>query len=72
MDFLGLKTLSIIKTAIRLAKETLRMSTSIRKKSTSRIEKTYELYQRGETVATFQFESEGMRKYLKAAQTDGH
>src|SRR5690606_401657 len=27
--------------------------------------KTYELYQRGETVGTFQFESDGMRKYLK-------
>ena len=64
MDFLGLKTLSIINDAIR----------NIRKRHGGKIDiekiplddqKTYELYQRGETIGTFQFESEGMRSYLK-------
>lgn len=64
MDFLGLRTLSIIKTSIRLVKE--RHGVEIDPDSISlEDEKTYELYQRGETVATFQFESDGMRKYLR-------
>lgn len=64
MDFLGLKTLSIIKTGIRLAKE--RYGVEIDPEGIDITdEKTYELYQKGETVATFQFESDGMRKYLK-------
>ncbi|MFW5658811.1 MAG: DNA polymerase III subunit alpha, partial [Bacteroidota bacterium] len=64
MDFLGLKTLSIIKTAIRLVKEG--HDVEIDPDNIPLDDpKTYELYQRGETVATFQFESDGMRKYLK-------
>ncbi len=64
MDFLGLKTLSIIKEAIK----------NIEKRYGSRIdieniplddEETYKLYQRGDTIGTFQFESQGMREYLK-------
>lgn len=64
MDFLGLKTLSIIKDAIE----------NIHKKTGQRIaiddldwedQKTFELYQKGDTIATFQFESDGMRNYLK-------
>jgi DNA polymerase-3 subunit alpha len=64
MDFLGLKTLSIIKTAIRLVKEAhgIEMHPDDIELTD---EKTYELYQRGDTVATFQFESDGMRKYLR-------
>ena len=64
MDFLGLRTLSILKTAIRLTKENHGVEID-----PERIPlddpKTYELYQRGDTVATFQFESDGMRKYLR-------
>ena len=64
MDFLGLKTLSIIKTSIRLVKEVKGIEVDhddISLEDTL----TYELYQRGDTVATFQFESDGMRKYLR-------
>ncbi|TAF32917.1 MAG: DNA polymerase III subunit alpha [Cytophagales bacterium] len=64
MDFLGLKTLSIIKDAIVLIEKNHGV-----KIDPDNIplddEKTYQLYQRGETIGTFQFESSGMRKYLK-------
>jgi DNA polymerase-3 subunit alpha len=64
MDFLGLKTLSIIKTALQLIE-----ANHNRKIDIDNIDledpATYQLYQNGETVATFQFESDGMRKYLK-------
>lgn len=64
MDFLGLKTLSIIKDTI----ENIRRSRGI-KLDIETIpfddKKTYELFGRGDTVALFQFESDGMRKYLK-------
>ncbi len=33
--------------------------------------KTYELFQRGETIGIFQYESAGMQKYLKDLKTDG-
>ncbi len=64
MDFLGLKTLSIIKTAIKIVKKVRGVEID---HNTIDLEdtKTYELYQRGDTVATFQFESDGMRKYLR-------
>ncbi|MEO1450185.1 MAG: DNA polymerase III subunit alpha, partial [Bacteroidota bacterium] len=64
MDFLGLKTLSILKTAIRLVKENHGVEIDPENIALTD-EKTYELYQRGDTVATFQFESDGMRKYLR-------
>ncbi|MEQ9564881.1 MAG: DNA polymerase III subunit alpha, partial [Pseudomonadales bacterium] len=69
MDFLGLKTLSIIKTAVE----------NIEKRHGIKIDidsiplddqKTYELYQRGETNGTFQFESPGMQKHLRALKPD--
>ena len=64
MDFLGLKTLSILKTAMQYIKKNYGKEYTI---DTIPLEdeKTFELYQRGETVGTFQFESDGMRKYLK-------
>ncbi len=69
MDFLGLKTLSIIKTAIANVKE--RHGIEI---DPDQIplddQKTYELYQRGETNGTFQFESPGMQKHLRALRPD--
>ncbi len=69
MDFLGLKTLSIIKDAIAIVKD--RHGVEI---DTDEIplddEKTFELYQEGHTNGTFQFESPGMQKHLKALKPD--
>jgi len=64
MDFLGLKTLSILKTAIKFVAENYNKHYDLDDIPLDD-EKTYELYQRGETVGTFQFESDGMRKYLR-------
>jgi DNA polymerase III subunit alpha len=69
MDFLGLKTLSIIKTAIE----------NIEKRHGSKIDidtiplddkLTFALYQKGQTNGTFQFESAGMQKHLRALKPD--
>lgn len=67
MDFLGLKTLSIIKEAIENIRHTTGETIDI---STISLEdtKTYELYSQGKTTGTFQFESAGMQKYLKELQ----
>jgi DNA polymerase-3 subunit alpha len=64
MDFLGLKTLSIIKEAVANIKKSKGMDIDV---STIPLddEKTYELYSKGQTVGTFQFESAGMQKYLR-------
>ncbi len=69
MDFLGLKTLSIIKTAIENAEKRHGIKLDL---DTMGLEdaKTYELYQRGETNGTFQFESPGMQKHLRALKPD--
>ena len=64
MDFLGLKTLSIIKTAVRMIKETHGIDIDPEAISLED-KKTYELFQRGETVGIFQYESPGMQKYMK-------
>lgn len=64
MDFLGLKTLTIIKDAIELVKENHGIEIDPDDIPLDN-EKTYELYQRGETNGTFQFESPGMQKHLK-------
>jgi DNA polymerase-3 subunit alpha len=64
MDFLGLKTLTIIKDALTLIKRNHGVDIDIDAIPMDD-EKTYELYQRGDTIGTFQFESEGMRMYLK-------
>lgn len=64
MDFLGLKTLSVLKTAIRFVKENHGIEYDLDDIPLDD-NKTFELYQRGETIGTFQFESDGMRKYLK-------
>ncbi len=69
MDFLGLKTLSIIRTAIE----------NVEKRHGIKIDldaiplddqNTYELYQKGETNGTFQFESPGMQKHLRSLKPD--
>ncbi|NDV66469.1 DNA polymerase III subunit alpha [Bacteroides sp. 224] len=67
MDFLGLKTLSIIKEAVENIR--LRTGETIDMENIS-IEDpaTYQLYSEGRTVGTFQFESAGMQKYLRELQ----
>jgi len=69
MDFLGLKTLSIIKTAIENVKKRHGIEIDIDKVPLDD-PKTYDLYQRGETNGTFQFESPGMQKHLRALKPD--
>ncbi|WP_460614001.1 MULTISPECIES: DNA polymerase III subunit alpha [Hymenobacter] len=64
MDFLGLKTLTIIVDAINLIEQNHGIRIDIDEIPIDD-PKTYELYQRGDTIGTFQFESEGMRMYLK-------
>ncbi|WP_020527509.1 DNA polymerase III subunit alpha [Flexithrix dorotheae] len=64
MDFLGLKTLTIIKDALRLIKKNHGVDIDIDEIPLDD-PKTFELYQAGKTVGTFQFESPGMQKYLK-------
>ena len=69
MDFLGLKTLSILKTALQLIKQNHGIVIDL---DTIPLddEKTFQLYQKGETNATFQFESVGMQKYLRELKPD--
>ena len=64
MDFLGLKTLSELKEACANIKRTRGIDVDL---DTIPIDdqKTYELYQQGRTIGTFQFESSGMQKYLR-------
>lgn len=69
MDFLGLKTLSIIKDALELIKRNHGITIDINNIPLDD-EKTFELYQRGETNGTFQFESDGMQKYLRDLKPD--
>jgi DNA polymerase-3 subunit alpha len=65
MDFLGLKTLSIIKDAIILVKESKGVDIDL---DTIPLDdpKTFQLFSNGDTTAIFQFESPGMKKHLKA------
>jgi DNA polymerase-3 subunit alpha len=69
MDFLGLKTLSILKTALELIRQNHGVEIDL---DTIPLddETTFLLYQRGETNATFQFESVGMQKYLRELKPD--
>ena len=64
MDFLGLITLSIIKECARLVKQNRNIVIDIDHIPLDDAE-TYKLFQQGRTIAVFQFESAGMRKYLK-------
>ena len=63
MDFLGLKTLTVIKDALALIKRNYNIVIDIDELPLDDLE-TYALYQRGETNGTFQFESAGMQKHL--------
>ena len=69
MDFLGLKTLTIIKNALQLIKANHDVDIDIDSIPLDD-EKTFHLYQRGETNGTFQFESAGMQKYLRELKPD--
>jgi len=69
MDFLGLKTLTIIKDALQLIKENQGVEIDIDNIPFDD-EKTFQLYQRGDTIGTFQFESQGMQKYLRDLKPD--
>jgi DNA polymerase-3 subunit alpha len=64
MDFLGLKTLTLIKDAVKLVKATqgIDLDPDL---FPIEDEKTYSLFQKGETIGIFQYESTGMQKHLK-------
>ena len=64
MDFLGLKTLSIIKDSIENIKRSKGIEIDINNLPLDD-KKTFELFSNGETTAIFQFESTGMKRYLK-------
>ena len=69
MDFLGLKTLTIIKNALNLIKQNHGVEINIDEIPLDD-KKTFELYQHGATIGTFQFESPGMQKYLRELKPD--
>jgi DNA polymerase-3 subunit alpha len=69
MDFLGLRTLTIIKDALKHVKHRYNVEIDIDAIPLDD-KKTYELFQRGETNGIFQFESAGMQKYLKDLKPD--
>lgn len=64
MDFLGLKTLSVIKETLQNIKKSRNIDLDIDHIPLDD-PKTYQLYTEGRTVGTFQFESAGMQKYLR-------
>jgi len=64
MDFLGLKTLTLIKDTVKLIKYKHDIVLDIDKIPLDD-SKTYELFQKGDTVGIFQYESAGMQKYLR-------
>jgi DNA polymerase-3 subunit alpha len=69
MDFLGLKTLTIIKDALHMIEQNHGVKIDIDYIPLDD-KKTFELYQFGDTNGTFQFESDGMQKYLKDLKPD--
>ena len=64
MDFLGLKTLTLIKDTVKLVKKRHDVDLDPDAFPIDDV-KTYELFQRGETIGIFQYESAGMQKYMK-------
>lgn len=69
MDFLGLKTLTIIKNAIKFIKKHHNIDIDINNIPLDD-EKTLNLFRSGNTVGVFQFESDGMRSWLKKLHPD--
>jgi DNA polymerase-3 subunit alpha len=64
MDFLGLRTLTIIKDAVKMVKQNKGVDL-IPDEFPLEDADTYELFQRGETIGIFQYESPGMQKHLQ-------
>lgn len=64
MDFLGLKNLTIIESALRIIKKTRGLEIDI-DNLPLHDQETYRLFQKGETTGVFQFESSGMKRYLR-------
>ena len=64
MDFLGLKTLTLIKDTVKIVKAKYNIDLDPDNFPIDD-EKTFELFQKGETVGIFQYESPGMQKHLK-------
>lgn len=64
MDFLGLKTLTLIKDAVKIVKDKHGIEIDPDDIPLDD-EKTYELFQKGETVGIFQYESPGMQKHMR-------
>lgn len=64
MDFLGLRNLTIIQTALDVIEKTAKVKIDFKEVPIDD-KKTYELLSRGETNSVFQLESSGMRRYLK-------
>ena len=64
MDFLGLKNLTIIESALKIIKNTRGLELNIDDIPLND-KATYELFQKGETTGVFQFESSGMKRYLR-------
>lgn len=69
MDFLGLKTLTIIKNALEMIRQNHGVDIVIDDIPLDD-PKTYEIYQKADTIGTFQFESPGMQKYLRDLKPD--
>ncbi len=67
MDFLGLRTLSIIKTCLENIKKSKHLTLDENQIPLDD-EETFKLFTRGETTGLFQFESPGMKKHLRALQ----
>ncbi|MBT4277439.1 DNA polymerase III subunit alpha [Candidatus Falkowbacteria bacterium] len=67
MDFLGLRNLTIIENALRIIKGLRDIEINIDNIPLDD-QKTYELFSKGDTTGVFQFESSGMRRYLKLLQ----
>lgn len=69
MDFLGLRTLTVIRDAVKLIEENHNIKVDF-----SKIDyddsKIYEMFSKGETLGIFQFESAGMRQFLKELKPD--
>ncbi|MBI5421640.1 DNA polymerase III subunit alpha, partial [Candidatus Peregrinibacteria bacterium] len=64
MDFLGLKNLTILQTALKIIERTKGKKINLKKISVED-KKTYGVMARGETTGVFQLESSGMKRYLK-------
>lgn len=64
MDFLGLSNLSVIQQALRIIKKVYKREINMNKLPLDD-PKVFELFQRGDTTGVFQFESAGMKRYLR-------